>query len=124
MRGIQAAAEDGQPADFLLSKALTQFKNFGERLRDGEAIEFDDRGTPKRFTKELRRKLLLSAPGVEEISEEVDLRLAVRRTDQKEKVFVIKLAVGTEVSGPLAGDHYDNVMESAKDCRKGSKIEP
>jgi hypothetical protein len=122
MRGIQAAAEDGQPADFLTSKALTQFKNFGERLRDGEAIEFDDHGTPVRFTKEVRRKLLLSAPGVEEISEEVDLRGAVWRTDQKEKVFVIKLADGTEVSGPLAGDHYDNVMESAKDYRKGAKI--
>jgi hypothetical protein len=40
--GIRAAAEDGQPADYLTPKALTQFKNFGERLRDGEAIEFDD----------------------------------------------------------------------------------
>jgi hypothetical protein len=120
--GIRAAAEDGQPADYLTPKALTQFKNFGERLRDGEAIEFDDHGTPVRFTKEVRRKLLLSAPGVEEISEEVDLRGSVWRTDQKEKVFIIKLADGAEVSGPLAGDHYDNVMESAKDYRKGAKI--
>jgi hypothetical protein len=122
VRGIHAAAEDGQPADFLTTKALTQFKNFGERLRDGEAIEFDDHGTPVRFTKEVRRKLLLSAPGVEEISEEVDLRGAVWRTDQKEKVFFIKLADASEVYGPLAGDHYDNVMESAKDFRKGAKI--
>ena len=122
MRGILAAAEDGQPAHFLTSKALTQFKNFGERLRDGEAIQFDDHGTPVRFTKEVRRKLLQTAPCVEEISEEVDLRGVVWSTDQKQKVFFIKLADGTDASGPLAGDHYDNVMESARDYRKSAKI--
>jgi len=120
--GVRAAAEDRQPADYLTPKALTQFKNFGERLRDGEAIEFDDHGTPVRFTKEVRRNLLLSVPGVEEVTEEIELRGLVWRTDQKEKVFVIKLADGTEVSGPMAGDHYDNIIEATKDYRKGAKI--
>jgi hypothetical protein len=120
--GVRAAAEDRQPAAYLPAEALKKFKNFGERLRDGEAIEFDDQGTPVRFTKEVRRKLLLSAPGVEEVTEEVELRGLVWRTDQKERVFVIKLADGAEVSGPMAGDHYDNVIEATKDYRKGAKI--
>ena len=122
MGGIRAAAEDRPPTDYLTPRALTQFKNLGERLRDGEAIEFEDHGTPIRFTKEVRRKLLLSAPGVEEVSEEIELRGLVWRTDQKERVFVIKLADGTEVSGPMAGDHYDNIIEATKDYRKGAKI--
>lgn len=120
--GIRAAAEGGQAADYLTPKALTQFKNFGERLRDGEAIEFQSDGTPVRFTKEVRRKLLLSAPGVEEVSEEVALRGLVWRTDQKEREFVIKLADGAEVSGPMAGDHYDNIIDATKDYRKGVRI--
>ena len=120
--GVRAAAEDRPPTDYLSPAALTKFKNFGERLRDGEAIEFDDHGTPVRFTKEVRRKLLLSAPGVEEVTEEIQLRGLVWRTDQKERVFVIKLADGTEVSGPMAGDHYDNIIEATKDYRKGAKI--
>ena len=119
---IRAAAEDRAPADYLSPAELAKFKKFGERLHDGEAIEFDDHGTPVRFTKEVRRKLLLSTPGVEEVSEEVDLRGLVWRTDQKERLFFIKLADGAELSGPLPGDHYDNVMESAKDYHKGAKI--
>lgn len=120
--GVRAAAEDRPPTDYLSPAALTKFKNFGERLRDGEAIEFDDHGSPVRFTKEVRRKLLLAAPGVEEVTEEVELRGLVWRTDQKEKVFVIKLADGTDVPGSMAGDHYDNIMEASKDYRKGAKI--
>jgi hypothetical protein len=119
---IRAAAEDRAPADYLSSGELAKFKKFGERLHDGEAIEFDDQGTTVRFTKEVRRKLLLSTPGIEEVSEEVELRGLVWRTDQKEKLFFIKLADGAELSGPLPGDHYDNVMESAKDYLKGAKI--
>jgi hypothetical protein len=120
--GIRAAAEDRSPTEHLSPEELTKFKKFGERLRDGEAIEFYDNGTPVRFTKEVRRKLLLSTPGVEEVSEEIELRGLVWRTDQKEKLFFIKLADGVELSGPLPGDHYYNVMESAKDYLKGAKI--
>ena len=120
--GVRAAAENGQPTDFLTPKALTQFKNFGERLRDGEAIEFDSHGVPVRFTKEVRRKLLLLAPGVEEVSEEVELRGLVSVTNQEERKFIIRLADGTEVSGPMAEDHYDNIIDATKDYRKGVKL--
>ena len=122
VEGVRAAAEDRQPADYLTSKALTQFKNFGERLRDGEVIEFSDHGSPVRFTKEVRRKLLLSVPGVEEVNEEVELRGLVTITNQNEKKFTLRMADGTESPGPLAADHYDNIMEAAKDYRKGAKI--
>ncbi len=120
--GVRAAAEDRQPTDYLSPGTLAKFQGFGERLRDGEAIEFSDHGTTVRYTKEVRRKLLLAAPGVEEVSEEVELRGLVWRTDQRDKVFLIKLADGTEAPGPMAGDHYDNILEATKDYRRGAKI--
>ena len=47
-----------------------------------------------------RRKLPLSAPGVDEVSEAVELRGLVSVTNQDHRKFVIKPADGTEVYWP------------------------
>jgi hypothetical protein len=95
-----------------------------EALPDGEAIEFPtaDPAAPARFTKEVRRKLLLAIPEVQEVAEQVEVRGLVEVTNQAERKFVIKLADGSEVPGSMAGDHYDNIIEATTGYRKGVKL--
>lgn len=121
---IGAAAENKSPTDFLTPKCLAFFKNFGMRLRDGEAIEFSagEDNPPVRLTKAIRRKLLLALPETQEVSEEVELRGLMKDTNQGEKTFVIRLADGSEVTGPIASDHYDNIIEATTGYRLGAKL--
>ena len=121
---IKAVNEGRSPAEFLTQSSLAYFKNFGDRLRDGEAIEFPtgDPDAPARFTKEVRRTLLLSLPGVQEVAEEVELRGLVDVTKHSEKKFVIKLADGSEVPGSMTRDHYDNIIAASSGYQKGVKL--
>ena len=121
---IKAVAEDKSPIDFLTHKGIAFFKNFGDRLRDGEAIELPsiDSEVPARLTKETRRKLLLALPEVQEVSEEVEVRGIVVLTNQGEKNFTLRLADGSEVPAPIVGDHYDNILEATMNFRHGSKL--
>jgi len=121
---IGAAEANGTPTDFLTPKSLSHFKSFGDRLRDGEAIEFPTGipNAPARLTKETRRRLLLASPGVEEVSEEVELRGLVQVTNQGERKFQIKLADGSEVAGSIVSDHYDRIIEATAGYRQGRKL--
>ena len=121
---IQAAA-DGKPAtDYIPAEAIAYFDRLGRNLHDGEAIEFPSTNgaAPARLTKDVRRKLLLSLPDIQEVTEEIALRGRIEITNQGERKFVIKLADGTEVPGSMAGDHYDKVIEATSGYRKGSKL--
>jgi hypothetical protein len=121
---IAAVNRGESPTQYLAPRSLEYFKNFGDRLRDGEAIEFPVPHTdvPARFTKEIRRKLLLSIPEVQEVTEEVELRGLVKITNQGDKTFVLKLADGTEVPGSMVGDHHDNIIDATAGYRKGIKL--
>ncbi len=121
---IRAATDNKAPTDFLPEKSLAYFDRFGRSLREGEAIEFQstDRDAPVRLTKDVRRRLLLSSTRVTELTEEILLRGAIHEANQETMSFQITLADGTRVSGPIASQHFDNIMEVFNGYRQGVKI--
>ena len=121
---IRAVAANESPTEYLSPKTLAYFKNFGMHLREGEAIEFANGPgeEPVRLTKDTRRKLLLALPETREVTEEVELRGLMKDTNQGEKSFVLKLADGSEVTGAITGDHYDNIIEATAGYRQGAKL--
>ena len=121
---IRAAANNKSPTDYLPEKSLAYFDRFGRSLRDREAIEFPsaDGDAPIRLTKEVRRRLLLASTRVTELTEEIELQGAIHEANQETMSFQVTLADGSKISGPIASQHFENIMEVFNGYRQRVKI--
>ena len=121
---INAVAEGRSPTEFLSLHTLKLFSNFGNHLKDTESISFptDNPERPVIFTREIRRKILLSLPEVEEVQEEVDLRGLIVELNQEEKTFILKRPDEIEVQGKIDREHYENIIEALTGYLRGVKL--
>ncbi len=121
---IAAAEAGGNITDHLPAKALAYFDRFGRGLRDGDSIGFqrDGGGAAVHLTPQTRRKLVLTAPGVEFITDDALRRGKVVDTNDTEGTFTIRLPGGQEVQGPLSPEHRDTILDAQKDALGGVRV--
>lgn len=123
VEAIAAAEAGGNITDHLPAKALAYFDRFGRGLRDGESIEFQRvGGAAVRLTPQTRRRLVLAAPGVEFITDEVLRRGRVVGTNETDGTFTIRLPGGQEVQGPLSPEHRDTILDAQRDALTGVRV--
>ena len=123
VEAIAAAEAGGNITDHLPAKALAYFDRFGRGLRDGESIEFQRvGGSAVRLTPQTRRRLVLAAPGVEFITDEVLRRGRVVGTNETDGTFTIRLPGGQEVQGPLSPEHRDTILDAQRDALTGVRV--
>jgi hypothetical protein len=91
-------------------------EKFGRGLHDGEAIDLVRReGSTVQFTKELRRRLLLTRPGVQMLTDEVELVVKLEDVRPKEHSITIELVDGRSISATVT----DQQLEELSDVRVG-----
>jgi hypothetical protein len=91
-------------------------EKFGRGLHDGEAIDLVRReGSTVQFTKELRRRLLLTRPGVQMLTDEVELVVKLGDVRPKEQSITIELADGRSVAAIVT----EQQLEELSDVRVG-----
>lgn len=87
-------------------------EKFGRGLHDGEAIDLVRReGSSVQFTKELRRRLLLARPGVQILTDEVELVVKLGDVRPKEHSITIELVDGRSVSATVTDQQLDELSE-------------
>jgi hypothetical protein len=124
VNAIGAAEENQQVTTYLPEKTLGYFDRFGRSLRDNEAIEFvtPDRPTPARLTREIRRKLVLAASGVDELTEEAIERGSIPEVDQSEMSFELQLIDGRKVKAPTTTQLLETTLEAFNLYRSGARV--
>lgn len=91
-------------------------EKFGRGLHDGEAIDLVRReGSTIQFTKELRRRLLLTRPGVDMLTDEVELIVKLGDVRPKEHSITIELVDGRSIAATVT----DQQLEELSDVRVG-----
>jgi hypothetical protein len=91
-------------------------EKFGRGLHDGEAIDLVCRGgNTVQFTKELRRRLLLSRPGVQNLTDEVELVVKLGDVRPKEHSMTLELADGRFVAAAVT----EQQLVELRDVRVG-----
>lgn len=91
-------------------------EKFGRGLHDGEAIDLVRReGSTVQFTKELRRRLLLTRPGVQMLTDEVELVVKLGDVRPKEHSITIELVDGRSIAATVT----DQQLEELSDVRVG-----
>lgn len=100
----------------LPSGAWSYVERFGRGLHDGEAIYLVRRqGSTVQFTRELRRRLLLTRPGAQMLTDEVELVVKLGDVRPKDQSITIELADGRSVSATVT----DQQLEELSDVRVG-----
>jgi hypothetical protein len=91
-------------------------EKFGRGLHDGEAIGLVCReGNTVQFTKELRRRLLLTRPGVQMLTDEVELVVKLGDVRPKEHSMTLELVDGRFVAAAVT----EQQLEELSDVRVG-----
>jgi hypothetical protein len=100
----------------LPSSAWSYIDRFGRGLHDGETIDLVRReGRTVQFTKELRRRLLLTRPGSQMLTDEVEIVVKLGDVRPKEHCITVELADGRIVTAMLT----DQQLEELRDVRVG-----
>jgi hypothetical protein len=118
------AAEHNQPITaHLPERSLAYFDRLGRSLRDGEIIEFSTptREGPARLTRETRRKLVLAARNVKELTEEVTVRGSISEVDQGDMTFELQLIDGRKISAPMTAQHLETILEAFTGYKSGTR---
>lgn len=91
-------------------------EKFGRGLHDGEAIDLvRSEGSTIQFTKELRRRLLLTRPGVQMLTDQVELVVKLGDVRPKEHSITIELVDGRSIAATVT----DQQLEELSDVRVG-----
>ena len=123
VEAIAAAGANRPPTAHLPRKALAYFDRLGRSLLDEEAIEFATAtpDAPARLTKETRLRLL-NAAEVTDRTEEIHIRGGIFDFNQEDLVFVMMLADGSKVSGPVGRQHFETFLDAFYGYRQGVKV--
>ena len=124
VRAIDAAGRESTIGSILPEKILGYFDKFGRSLRNGEIMELT---VPKqrlsaKLTRETRRRLVLAASNVEELTEDVAVRGTVPAIDLDEMTLQVMLVDGRKIKAPIAPQHLDAVLEAFNGYENGLRV--
>ena len=121
--GAIGEAEQNQKIE-LPEKVLSYFDRFGRSLRSGEALEFDSptQSAPVRLTRESRRTLVLTAPSVKSVTDEIAVYGLVSAVDLANEYFNVELSEGRAIPAPLTREHFESVMEAFNDYLNKARV--
>jgi hypothetical protein len=124
VRTIDAADKNKPIPENLPNSALGYFDRIGRSLREGEVMEFSApaQTSPARLTKETRKKLLFASNTLKEMTEEISIRGTIPEADQDNMTFEIQPIIGHKVTGPIAAQHLEVILEAFNGYRKGVRV--
>ena len=124
VRAIDAAERESTIGSILPEKILGYFDKFGRSLRNGEIMELTvpNRRLSAKLTRETRRRLVLAASNVEELTEEVAVRGTVPAVDRDEMTLQVMLFDGRKIKAPIAPQHLDVVLEAFNGYGNGLRV--
>lgn len=124
LRAVEAAQHDAPITPHLPEALLGYFDRVGRSLREGEAIELnpENRANPSRLDRTSRRKLLLAAAHVQELTEEVHLRGLVPEADQQRDTFTLQVLGGPRLTAPIETQHAAEVIAAFNGYKAGAKV--
>ena len=104
-------------------KYLAYFDRIGRNLQDGEAIDFSiPSGRASATLDQAKRRTLLAASRIRELTQEVTLRGSVSEADQDRMTFELQPVYGNKVSGPIPEQHLDTIIEAFNGYRNGIRV--
>lgn len=104
-------------------KFFAYFDRIGRSLQAGEFIEFSvpSGRISARLDREKRRNML-AISRIRELSQQVSLRGLVSEANQQKMTFELQPAYGTKVSGPIAEQHFEAIIEAFNGYRSGVRV--
>ena len=103
-------------------KYLSYFDRIGRNLQDGEYIDFSV--PSERVSARLdsaKRRDLIAASRIRELTQEVSLRGSVSETDQDRMTFELQPIYGNKVPGPIQEQHLETILEVFNGYREGTR---
>lgn len=117
------AANAGKSVD-IDSKFLNYFNRIGKNLEEGESIDFLNIGHSQRnvnFTRNTRRKILLSRGEKLEYSENIQENILISSVDKKNQTFNIELN-GQLFEHPIFPDFSDTILSAFNEYEKKTLV--
>ena len=104
-------------------KFFAYFDRIGRSLQAGEFIEFSvPSGRISARLDRAKRRNMLAISRIRELSQQVSLRGLVSEADQQNMTFELQPSYGTKVSGPIAEQHFEAIIEAFNGYRSGARI--
>ena len=125
METVMAAGQGGHvDGHGLPDVTLSYFDRLGRSLKENEAVEFihPDRKKAATLTPEVRRRLVLASPKVNEYTEGVSIRGLIPEMDQHDNTFKMELANGRIISAPTPVQHFDTTLEAFRGYRSRRRV--
>ena len=121
-----SAAEQDRPIDGhrIPDSTLSYFDRLGRSLKENEAVELihPTRKKAATLTREVRRRLVLSSPKIDEYTESVSVRGLISEMDQHGNTFKTQLSDGRIIAAPIPVQHFDTTLEAFKSYRSGKRV--
>lgn len=125
LKGVSAANNtDEKISQYTPEEYLSYFDKIGRSLKDDEALELAPQNVENKavINKTTRKKLLLSSPRLEEITEETVLRGKIYEADQKEKTFTLQSSDGLTLKAPMDSQHKETIFQAFNNYENGTKV--
>lgn len=124
METVRAAEQDRVEGRDLPDATLSYFDRLGRSLKGNEAVEFihPDRKDTATLTQEVRRRLVLASPKVNEYTEDISIRGLISEMDQHDNTFKTQLSNGRIVSAPIPIQHFDTTLEAFRAYRSRRRV--
>jgi hypothetical protein len=119
------AADTGDPiTSHLPPSTLGYFDRLGRGLREDEAIEFllPDRVQPARLNRDTRRRLILAAPGIQELTEDCTVWGTIPEADQQLGWFTLQRPDGQRVAAPISPEHWETIRLAFNGYSTGVRV--
>lgn len=124
--GTIRAAEQGHRVEYpgILDVMLNYLDRLGRGLRDNEAVDFihPDHRKFVRFTREIRRILMLEAPKTNEYTAGIAIRGLIAEMDQHKNTFRVKLPDGRTIAAPIPVQQLETTLEGFGGYRSGRRV--
>lgn len=121
---VQAASEDNPISPYISEEAIACFDRLGRGLRTGESLNiYSSQGSAATLTKDIRKRILLASPKLQEYSEEYVVRGMIPEIDQDKLTFQLLLFDGRKITVPYTIQHEQIVMDAVVGYRsKQTKV--
>lgn len=124
VNAIAAAKSDLDITAHLPESLLSFFDKLGRGLRDNEVIDFapEDAARQALLNRTTRRRLIMAASQLIDISEEVTLRGVIPKADQEKLNFELITIAGHRVAGPIRMQHLETILSAFNGYREGLRV--
>lgn len=110
VKAIQAAEDHKDVTEHIPDRYLSYFNRIGNKLQNGEWIEFSPDNVEKkaRLTKESRKRLILASESTKEYTDDIQIRGYISEMDKTKSSFMLQRLDGQRIVGSY---HVENLKD-------------